>query len=302
MLFAKNTPSLSQNFEVTCPFPLIDETNIEPILKSLEDHTQSIIKISISSHTYTEGALSMLTNTIQECQQVEIVDFSNISPTPSHLELLNSTLLCIHNLYEVNLSHNNLTEASIYIFSFLFHSDCLKVLILDDNLLGVEGAMKLAEALRNSELKLFVFSAERNYLEDQGVLELSEAFSSMASLRQVSLSENKLGKDGVIVVCRSLMNNTELQMIDLADSYSNEDTAYISLKQLLEKTQYLSRINLKDCFLGNAGTKMVMLGLLNSNPHLAQLNLAYNEIDDDEVVELICQVIISKKLLEVVGK
>lgn len=302
MLFSNTHPSPSKTFSVTSPESLIDNISVQQILKSLEDHTQSILKISIKSYTYTEDALSLLTNAIQECQQVQFVDFSSISPSPNHLELLNSTLLCLHNLYEVNLSHNFLTESSIDIFSFLFHSDCLKVLKLDDNLLGIDGAMKLAEALRNSELKLFVFSAERNQLEDQGVLELSEAFESMGSLRQVSLSENKLGKEGVIIVCRSLLNNAELQVIDLADSYSNEETAYVSIKQLMERTQFLSRVNLNDCFLGNFGTKVVLQGLLNTNPNLAELKLAHNEIDDDEVADLICEVIKSKRFLEVVCK
>ena len=299
MLFSKNNLNLSKTFQVVSSASHIDEHSIEPVLKSLEDQTQSIIFISISGYTYSEEALSTLANTIQECQKVEVADFSSISPSPAHLELLNSTLLCLHNLHEVDLSNNQLTESSIDIFSFLFHSECLKILRLDNNLLGIEGAMKLAEALRNSELKLFVFSAEHNCLEDQGVLELSEAFSTMGSLRQVSLSSNRLGKEGIIVVCRSLMENSELQIIELADSYVNEDTAFVSLRQLVERTEHLSRVNLNDCFLGNLGTRQVVAALLNSNPNLAELLLAHNEIDDDEVADLICEVIKCKRYLEV---
>jgi Ran GTPase-activating protein (RanGAP) involved in mRNA processing and transport len=299
MLFSKDQSKPLKVFQVSSSSSHLDLDSIQPVLKSLEDHTQSITKVSIKGFSYSEEALSLLSNTIQECQKVETADFSEISPSMSHLETLNSTLLCLHNLYEVDLSKNFLTESSIDVFSFLFHSDCLKVLRLDDNLLGVEGAMKLAEALRNSELKLQVFSAERNALEDQGVLELSEAIFSMGSLRQVSLSGNRLGKEGIILLCRSLTGNCELQVVEIADSYCNEDIAFVSIRQLLEKTNFLSRVNFNDCFLGNAGSREVLTALLNSNQNLAELLLAYNEIDDDDVADLLCEVIKCKRLLEV---
>ena len=142
--------------------------SIQPVLKSLEENTQNISEIHIKS-TYTEESLSLLTDMIQECQNLTYADFSQSiheSASAEMLETLNTTLLCLRSLYEVNLSNNNLSEESIDTLSFLFHSENLKILKINDNYLGVEGAVKLAEVFRNSELQLYVFCAERNYLEN----------------------------------------------------------------------------------------------------------------------------------------
>jgi Ran GTPase-activating protein (RanGAP) involved in mRNA processing and transport len=300
--FSKEPQSVSRSFSVAPRGQVFDEESIEAIIKDLEENTHNISEISIGSNTYTQDSLLLLSNTIQECQNLISVDFSDVIHSinsPDLLEILNSTLLCLHNLYEVNLSKNNLTEDTIDILSFLFHSDYLKVLILDDNLLGIEGSMKLAEAFRNSELELFVFRAQRNRLEDQGVIELSEAFSNMKSLRQVSLSENRLGKEGVMIICKSMINNLDLQVLELCDSYMNEEIAYGSLRNLIEKLKYLSKISLNDCFLGNEGSKMVLTALIDHNPNLLELHLGYNEMDQDEIGILIVSLLKTKKFLEV---
>lgn len=302
-LFSKEQVEIPRFFEILPHGQEFDMRSINNVLKELEDNTQNINEISIGSHNYDIEALSRLAETIQECQNITVANFSNViheqEDNSEYWEILNTTLMCLHNLYEVDLSKNNLTEYTIDILSFLFHSECLKVIKLNDNYLGVEGAMKLAEAFRNSELELYVFCAERNSFEDQGVLELSEAFSNMGSLRQVSLSENHLGKDGIIVLCRSLINNPQLQILDLRDSYANEDTAYISIKQLIEKLEFLSRVDLNDCFLGNNGAKCVLKALIGTNHNISQLMIAYNEIDDDECAEYLVELLKTKRLLQV---
>ena len=277
-------------------------SSIQPILKDLEEKTQNITKIIIGQNTYDEDSLSQFANIIQECQNISIADFSAVLPSvefPEHLEILNSTLLCLRNIYEVDLSNNHLTEYSIDTLSFLFHSSRLKSIKLNDNLLGVEGAMKLAEAFRNSELELYVFCAERNLLEDQGVLELSQAFSKMKSLRQISLSENRLGKEGIVVLCNSLLQNPEMQVLDLDHSFFNEEASHAALDSLLQNHEFFYRISLNDCFLGNAGAVTVFSALNSSNYHLRELHMAYNEIDDDAVGVCIEEILKSRMSLEV---
>ena len=169
---------------------------------------------------------------------------------------------------------------------------------MNNNLLGVEGAMKLAEAFRNSELKLYVFCAEGNYFEDHGVIELAESFSNMKSLRQLNLSRNRIGKEGITALCKGMTNNPELQVLDICDNYINEEAAYCSLKQLLENLTFLSQISLNDCLLGNGGAKMVMKALNHSNIYIRELYLGYNEIDDTETGELIVKLLKKRKLLD----
>lgn len=300
-IFTKETTVFSQSFSVP-PGQYFEVHNIRTVIKELEDCSQNIMKIEIGNNTYDEEALSLFADTIQECQNITTVDFSSVLSSQlqtDHLEILNSTLLCLHSIYEVDLSHNFLTEETIDILSFLFHSDRLKVIKVNDNLLGVEGAMKLSEAFRNSDLELFVFCADRNFLEDQGVSELSEAFTKMKSLRYVSLSENKIGKEGVIVLCKSLKENLDLQAFDLNYSYINEEAAYNALGEMIENLEFLSRISLNDCFLCNAGATCLMGSLNKSNGYLRELHLAYNEIDKDEVGDAISMLLRNRKLLEV---
>ena len=300
-LFSKESLQISRYFEINPPHQSFTEDSIQSVLKDLEENTQNINEIFIGKHTYDDESLSLLTNAIQECQNIRIANFSEIihdTDQPETLEILNSTLLCLHNLYEVNLSQNSLTEDTIDIFSFLFHSDNLKAIKLNNNLLGVEGAMKLAEAFRNSELKLYVFCAEGNYFEDHGVIELAESFSNMKSLRQLNLSRNRIGKEGITALCKGMTNNPELQVLDICDNYINEEAAYCSLKQLLENLTFLSQISLNDCLLGNGGAKMVMKALNHSNIYIRELYLGYNEIDDTETGELIVKLLKKRKLLD----
>ena len=301
-IFSKEDPIIQRSFSVPRTSSLLDEEEIQSVIKELEENTHNINEITIGNNEYTEESLNLLANSIQECQNITKADFSQVISSPNRpelVEILNSTLLCLHSLYEVNLSQNCLTEDTIDILSFLFHSDSLKILKINENLLGVEGAVKLAEAFRNSEIKLFVFCAEKNNLEDQGVFDLSEAFSNMKSLRQLSLSENRLGKDGIIEICQSMENNLELQILELSDSYINEESAFSALKSLILQLEYLSKLSLNDCFLGNNGGKEILEGLIESNNNFSYLSLGFNEIDDDEVGELIIKLQRTKKMLYV---
>ena len=132
-LFSKESLQISRYFEINPPHQSFTEDSIQSVLKDLEENTQNINEIFIGKHTYDDESLSLLTNAIQECQNIRIANFSEIihdTDQPETLEILNSTLLCLHNLYEVNLSQNSLTEDTIDIFSFLFHSDNLKAIKL----------------------------------------------------------------------------------------------------------------------------------------------------------------------------
>ena len=66
----------------------------------------------------------------------------------------------------------------------------------------------------------------------------------------------------------------------------------------MKELKYLSEIDFSSCFLGNAGTVVLLNSLMESNPYLVVLSIAFNEIDDYEASYCILEFLYKKKYLE----
>ncbi|CAG9322548.1 RNA1_3 [Blepharisma stoltei] len=282
--------------------------DIYDLCQTVKMNSQSITEIILGHNTYSDDVMEELAEAIQECSNITIANLSSIFRewddfyTPKILDTLSRTLLGFRELEELDLSNNFLTVQAVDIVGFLLeNTPTLKILRIDNNRLGAEGGVKLAESLKNSaELKLFVFSAENTKLEDAGIVSLSEVFGEMQSLREICVSKNDIKKQGIIALSKALVKNDELQILRIADNFISDPAAFSKLHGALKNLRFLSIIDVADCCLGNKGVGC-LLDSLHPSENLLELHLEYNDLDDTQIGEILVNFILSKRYLEVLN-
>lgn len=93
--------------------------------------------------------------------------------------------------------------------------------------LGIGGGTMLAKALSEcysssvkagTTLKLKVFIAGRNRLENDGAIALSQFFREVGSLEEVAIPQNGIYHPGISALSESLKENENLKILNLNDN------------------------------------------------------------------------------------
>ena len=132
----------------------------------------------------------------------------------------------------------------------------LQHLDLSPNVIGVDGAMALAEGLKNGVNIEYLLDQRDNDIGDDGAMGIVEGLKNAASLRTLNLRSIRIGDDGVAALAEGLKHLTSLQTLDLG----------------------MNRI-------GDDGVAALAEGLKHLTS-LQTLNLNWNRIDDDGVAAL----------------
>lgn len=267
-------------------------------IEHLLQHADKVTEVVLSQNSYGPEACKAISESLSHCINLRIANLSDIfvgrlrEEMIQSMQHLSTALLNCPNLEVLNVRDNAFGPDGVRAFSILLET-CpnLKELNVTNDGLGPDGARLIAEALKkNPNIKLEVFEAGRSRLENPGIIELAQVFGQMRSLRKISIPQNGIKKEGMIALFRNLMNNSELQMIEVNDNYLNDDEAAQCLSACIESLTYLSVVNIGDCMLGDKGAGKVFSALKNSNPHLMELYVQYNELSTgrsvDDLIEL----------------
>lgn len=267
-------------------------------VEHLLQHADKVTEVVLSQNSYGPEACKAISESLSHCINLRIANLSDIfvgrlrDEMVQSMQYLSTSLLNCPNLEVLNVRDNAFGPDGVRAFAILLET-CpnLKELNVTNDGLGPEGAHLIAEALKkNSNLKLEVFEAGRSRLENKGIIELAQVFGQMRSLRKISIPQNGIKKEGMIALFRNLISNTELQMIEVNDNYLNDEEAAQCLSACIESLSYLSIVNIGDCMLGDKGASKVFNALKNSNPHLMELYVQYNELSTgrsvDDIIEL----------------
>ncbi|CAG9330595.1 unnamed protein product [Blepharisma stoltei] len=272
---------------------------IKSVYTELLEHKDIVTEITLSQNSYGVEACNAISEAIQQCVNLQVANLSDLfvgrqrEEVTVSMRALGTALLNCKSLEVLDVSDNAFGPDGVRAFSELLEKAAsLKELHVNNDGLGPESAAIIAESLRRCEnLKLEVFSAGRDRLENPGISVLAEAFSAMGSLRKISVPQNGIKAAGMVALFGALSNNPNMQVIEINDNNLKDEAAYTALAQCLESLNYISVLNIGDCLLGDAGARKIITALKSSNPHLRQLYLNYDELENpaiiDELVELL---------------
>ncbi|KAL1251842.1 hypothetical protein QQF64_019638, partial [Cirrhinus molitorella] len=193
----------------------------------------------------------------------------------------------------------------------------LRELNLSRNKLGDSGVKNLSDLLINPQFKLEKLDLWRCSITEKQCLILTSALKSNPShLRELNLSENKLGGFGVKNLSDLLMNpQFKLEKLDLRECSITEKQCLILTSALKSNPSHLRELNLSGNKIGDSGVKnlsdllmnpqfkleklnlwrcsitekqcLILTSALKSNPsHLRELNLSWNKLGDSGVKNL----------------
>ncbi|XP_026132529.1 ran GTPase-activating protein 1b isoform X2 [Carassius auratus] len=152
--------------------------------------------------------------------------------------------------------------------------------------MGIGGGMVLASALTEchkqssaagSPLRLKVFIAGRNRLENDGAAALAKAFKLLGSLEEVHMPQNGINHLGITALATAIKHNPNLQVLNLNDNTFTKRGS-IAMAEAIRHLQCLKVINFGDCLVRSEGAIAIAGALREGLPFLRELNLSFGEI------------------------
>ncbi|KAF5905995.1 ran GTPase-activating protein 1-like [Clarias magur] len=165
----------------------------------------------------------------------------------------------------------------------------LQELRLNNCGMGIGGGKILAAALTQchressklgAPLRLRVFIAGRNRLENDGATALAQAFQLMGSLEEVHMPQNGINHPGVTALACAMQCNTQLRVLNLNDNTFTKKGA-IAMAQALKHLRSVQVINFGDCLVRSEGAFAIAETLKEGLPILKELNLSFGEITEE---------------------
>lgn len=219
------------------------------------------------------------------------------SEIPIVLEHLSSGLLAANvHLSELDLSNNAFGPIGMEGLVKLLNSPVcyeLQTLRLMNNGLGIGGAKMLSKALidnyysscnAGTPFKLKVLIAGRNRLENDGIIALSQFFSLVKTMEEITIPQNGIYCKGILALTSSLLENPNLKVLDVQDNLLTPLGAE-ALSKVLPKLKNLKRLNIADCLIKSRGA-LAISEALKFHEALEMFDVSYNEINGVSGLEL----------------
>lgn len=219
------------------------------------------------------------------------------SEIPIVLEHLSIGLLTANvRLSELDLSNNAFGPIGMEGLVKLLNSPvCYEVqtLRLMNNGLGIGGAKMLAKALidnynasckAGAPFKLKVLVAGRNRLENDGIIALSQFFSLVKTMEEITIPQNGIYCKGILALAKSLTDNPNLKVLDVQDNLLTPLGAE-ALAQVLPKLKNLKCLNIADCLIKSRGA-LAISEALTVHESLEILDVSYNEVNGESGLKL----------------
>jgi len=214
------------------------------------------------------------------------------SEIPIVLEHLSAGLLAANvRLSELDLSNNAFGPIGMKGLVKLLNSPVcyeLQTLRLMNNGLGISGAKMLAKALidnyhasvtAGTPFNLKVLIAGRNRLENEGIIALSQFFSLVKTMEEITIPQNGIYCKGILALSKSLLENPNLKVLDVQDNLLTVLGAE-ALANVLPKLKNLKHLNIADCLIKSKGA-LAIAEALNVHESLEIVDVSYNEINGE---------------------
>ncbi|XP_028263319.1 ran GTPase-activating protein 1b [Parambassis ranga] len=271
--------------------------SVKELVRDIEQY-QGLRALRLEGNTLGVEAAQAIAEVLESKDQLQRCYWSDMftgrlrSEIPTALRSLGSALMSAGaRLTELDLSDNAFGPDGVKgIEQLLKSSSChtLKELRLNNCGMGIGGGKILAEALmechRQSSalgvpLRLRVFVAGRNRLENEGACALAKAFQLMGSLEEVHMPQNGINYPGVMALASAMRHNPELRVLNFNDNtFTTKGT--LAMAQALRHLRNVQVINFGDCLVRSEGAIALAAVLREGLPILQELNLSFGEVTE----------------------
>uniref|UniRef100_A0A8D3A216 Ran GTPase activating protein 1b n=1 Tax=Scophthalmus maximus TaxID=52904 RepID=A0A8D3A216_SCOMX len=288
--------------------------SVEELVREIEQY-QGLRALRLEGNTVGVEAARAIAKALESKDLLQRCYWSDMftgrlrSEIPTALRCLGSALISAGaRLTELDLSDNAFGPDGVKGIEQLLKSpSCftLRELRLNNCGLGIGGGKVLAEALidchrqssaHGAPLKLRVFIAGRNRLENEGAGALAKAFQLMGSLEEVHMPQNGINHTGVTALASAMRHNPELCVLNFNDnSFTKKGT--LAMAQALRHLRNVQVINFGDCLVRSEGAIALAAVLREGLPILKELNLSFGEITEAAAL-VMAQAVMDKPHME----
>ncbi|KAG9343098.1 hypothetical protein JZ751_015317, partial [Albula glossodonta] len=288
--------------------------SVEKLVQEIEEF-QGLQALRLEGNTVGVEAAKAIAKALENKSDFQCCHWSDMftgrlrSEIPPALMSLGSALMTAGaRLRVLDLSDNAFGPDGVKgIENLLKSTSChtLQELRLNNCGMGIGGGKILAAALtechkqssaQGAPLRLKVFIAGRNRLENDGATALAHAFQLMGSLEEVHMPQNGINHPGVTALANAMQHCPQLRVINLNDNTFTKRGA-IAMAQSLKHLRSVQVINFGDCLVRSEGAIAIAEALKEGLPILKELNLSFGEIAEEAAL-VVARAVQNKTQLE----
>lgn len=218
------------------------------------------------------------------------IDLSYSEITPVDCAAIVFFINKLHNLMELNLSSNNISDQGIsFLCSVVRDGHCnLTTLHLGFNDIQDQGVSQLSEALRDANCKLTKLRLPGNYIRYQGASHLQDALKNAnCKLTKLDLGGNSMGDIGVSRLSEALKDvNCKLEKLDLVETDITDQGVFHLCEALKNVNCKLTNLDISANMISFHGALSMSVALKDVNCKLTKMNLEVNDIGNLGVFHL----------------
>ncbi|XP_072229713.1 ran GTPase-activating protein 1b [Leuresthes tenuis] len=288
--------------------------SVEELVRDIEQY-QGLRALRLEGNTVGVEAAQAIAKALESKDLLQRCYWSDMftgrlrSEIPTALRSLGRALMSAGaRLTELDLSDNAFGPDGVKGIEQLLKSpSChtLRELRLNNCGMGIGGGKILAEALMEchrqsadvgAPLRLRVFIAGRNRLENEGASALAKAFQLIGSLEEVHMPQNGINYVGVVALASAMRQNPELRILNFNDNtFTKRGT--LAMAQALRHLRNVQVINFGDCLVRSEGAIALAAVLREGLPILKEINLSFGEITEAAAL-VVAQAVTDKPHME----
>jgi len=271
--------------------------SVSEIVSAIEAY-QGLRALRLEGNTVGVAAAEAIAKALEKKSELQRCNWSDMftgrlrSEIPAALRSLGSALMTSGaRLTTLDLSDNAFGPDGVKgIESLLKSPVCYSLceLKLNNCGMGIGGGKILAGALTQcyqkskesgAPLRLKVFIAGRNRLENEGAKALAKAFQLIGSLEEVHMPQNGINHQGVTALAGAMQHNADLRVLNLNDNTFTKKGA-LAMAEALRHLRNVQVINFGDCLVRSEGAIAIAAVLKEGLPILKELNLSFGELTE----------------------
>ena len=128
-------------------------------------------------------------------------------------------------IQQLDIHSLNMSECRLFtvLYPFFEYNDCLRTIVFDQCIFGVEGCRLFASAIGSCTNKsLEVMQLENNGITDEGLVLIITALCKQSQLKTLVLNHNGLSTTGCKALS-TLLHNSALGLLDLSSNEINDE-------------------------------------------------------------------------------
>ncbi|XP_029922237.1 NLR family CARD domain-containing protein 3-like [Myripristis murdjan] len=269
----------------------LQDSGVELLSAGLESPNCRLETLRLRSCRLSESSWASLASALKSNPHLTELDLSENELQDSGVKLLSAGLESPNcRLKTLRLSDCSLSESSwASLASALKSSPHLTELDLSENRLQDSGVELLSAGLESPNCRLETLRLSGCSLSESSCASLASALKSSPHLTELDLSENRLQDSGVELLsaglespnCR-LESNPHLTELDLSENQLQDSGVELLSAGLESPNCRLKTLRLSGCSLSGSSCAS-LASALKSNPHLTELDLSENELQDSGV-------------------